>query len=472
MRVEMETVVSIRGKRKIMLNGYVYVKQKNLAKGAISYECELRRGSGRTGSICKARVKLAHDLSILEFVNEHSHAPNEAHCEVLQVRAHIKRRAVQTEEPAQQILGLKLQHLSQQAAVELTPLPTIRRAIRSCKQKVNAVHPLPKTRSFPIPDEYKTLDNGEDFLLYDSGQLDPNRIIVFGTNRAARLLIESQNWFMDGTFKIVPQLFYQLYSVHALNRGDVIPCLYVLLSNKTEDTYTRLFTDIKALIPALDPLTVTMDYEKAAMNAATAAFPNAVINGCFYHLAQSVYRNVQAAGLQQRYQVDADFALAARMLPALAFVPIPQVIDYFETVQANAPDALAPVIDYFEDNYVGRLRRQGRRAAPRYPIAVWNVHDRVENDLPRTNNSVEGWNRKMQTAVSGHHPNIWRFLGILKREQNINNAHMDQLLGGHEPPPQRKKYRDCNTRIVTIARDFYQRDALQYLRGVAHNISF
>jgi hypothetical protein len=468
----MEQIASIRGKNKITLDGYVYVKQKPLANNATSYECELRRGSGIGLSVCKAKVKIAADMSVVGFMNTHSHAPNDAHCEVQKVRAGIKRRAEQTDEGAQQILGHELQHLSQQAAVEMAPLSIIRRAIRSAKQKRNAVHPLPTDRTFAIPDEYKTLENGEAFLLHDSGIQDPSRILIFGTARTTRLLVQAQHWFLDGTFKIVPELFYQLYTVHALISGDVIPCLYVLLPNKTQATYLRLFQEMKALVPDLQPSTMTMDFEKASMNAAIAIFPTVSIHGCFYHLAQNIYRQVQAVGLQERYRTDEDLALTTRMLPALAFVPANQVVDSFETLQEQAPDELTPVMDYFEDNYIGRLRRQGRRAAPTFAIAVWNVHNQVEENLPRTNNSVEGYHRKMQTAVSAHHPNIWRFLNILKREQSVNNTYLDQLLGGHAPPPQRKKYRDNNTRISRIVRDFGQRDRLDYLRGIAHNISF
>jgi hypothetical protein len=35
-----------------------------------------------------------------------------------------------------------------------------------------------------------------------------------------------------------------------------------------------------------------------------------------------VYRKVQEAGLQQRYQADADFSLAVKMLLAIAFCPV------------------------------------------------------------------------------------------------------------------------------------------------------
>ena len=469
----MQAIVSIRGKNKIAINGYVYVKQKDLADNVTSFECEKRRGSGKGLSICKAKVKIAGDMSVVGYVNTHSHAADGSHVEVLQVRAAIKRRAEQTQETAQQIMGEEMQQVNQSAAVQMAPLSTIRRAIRYTKQKANAVHPLPNDRAFDIPDEYKTLENGEIFLLHDSGNADPRRILIFGTNRTMTLLQQSPHWFMDGTFKIVPELFYQLYTVHALSSGDVIPCLYVLLPNKTNETYGRLFQAMLTILPGLQPTTVTMDFEIAAMTAVNETFPGVVKNGCFYHLSQNVYRKVQTAGLQERYRMDEDLAVKIRMLPALAFVPPRDVVESFETLQENAPDEMMPLIDYFEDTYIGRLRRRGQgRGAPFFAIDLWNVHGQVENDLPRTNNSIEGWHRKMQSAVSAHHPNIWRFLGILKREHNLNMVHIDQLLGGHAPPAQRRKYRDNNERIVRIVREFDQRDRMDYLRGIAHNIAF
>ena len=44
------------------------------------------------------------------------------------------------------------------------------------------------------------------------------------------------------------------------------------------------------------------------------------------------------------------------------------------------------VIDYFEDTYIGRLRR-----APLFDLALWNMYDQTIGDLPRTNNAAEGW---------------------------------------------------------------------------------
>ena len=37
------------------------------------------------------------------------------------------------------------------------------------------------------------------------------------------LLGESQSWYVDGTFKVVPEQFFQLYTLHAQKGGVIIP---------------------------------------------------------------------------------------------------------------------------------------------------------------------------------------------------------------------------------------------------------
>lgn len=214
--MEVETVASNCGKNKVVLNGFVYVKQKRLANNITSYECERRTGSGTSASECKAKVKLNEDLSVVSYLNMHTHAADSAHVDVLKVRASIKRKAVETEETPEQILRSQLQGLIQEAAVQMGPICHVRRCIRQVRQKQNAVHPMPLTRSFEIPDELTRLDDGENFLLFDSRAEDVNRILVFGTERTVRLLGESDHSFMDGTFKVVPELFFQLYTIQVL----------------------------------------------------------------------------------------------------------------------------------------------------------------------------------------------------------------------------------------------------------------
>lgn len=266
-------------------------------------------------------------------------------------------------------------------------------------------------------------------------------------------------------------MFFELYTVHASTSGIVHPCLFALLPSKTQDTYRRLFTAMKDTEPALRPATVTLDFERAAINAVRESFPDAAVNGCFYHLAQSVYRRVQSSGLQDRYSGDEAFSLSVRLLPALAFVPPEHVIEAFEMVQEILPPDAEPISDYFEDTYIGRIRRARQRGNPKFDIPLWNVFNRVDADLPRTNNAVEGWNRRIKAAVTCAHPNIWRFLAVLQKEQSLSYVQLDQVLGGHVPPPRKRKYMDSNNRLVTISRDFANRNIVDYLRSIAHNIS-
>ncbi|XP_077985938.1 uncharacterized protein LOC144440443 [Glandiceps talaboti] len=159
------------------------------------------------------------------------------------------------------------------------------------------------------------------------------------------------------------------------------------------------------------------------------------------------------------------------MLPAIAYVPEDEVIDTFETLAQNMPNDAEQVVDYFESNYIGRPRRHGRRP-PRFPITMWNMNSRVNDELPRTNNNIAGWHRRMQANVASHHPNIWRFLNILKREQALINVVFNQMIAGESAQPQRRQYQDSAARIHAIVQDFENRHVLDFLRGIAHNLQF
>ena len=74
--------------------------------------------------------------------------------------------------------------------------------------------------------------------MYDSGSEDENRFFMFATKGNLRQLGRSKTWYVDGTFKVCPSLFYQLFTMHAMIGGSVVPLVYTLLQNKTEVAYT------------------------------------------------------------------------------------------------------------------------------------------------------------------------------------------------------------------------------------------
>lgn len=351
----------------------------------------------------------------------------------------------------------------------------MRRTLRIQRRGAGNPLPVPLRRDgFDIPERYQVTHNDERFLAYDSGVDDVDRMLIYATQRNIDVLRSADHWFMDGTFKVVPQVFYQLYTVHALQADRVIPCVYALLPNKTGQTYRGLLRQLLEIDQGLRPNTVLTDYEIGAVAAIQEVFPQAVVQGCFYHLAQCVWRKVQDLGFAQAYRDDEDYSVNVRMIPGLAFVPEDEVLDAYETLaeEFEGDDRLTPVLDYFEDTFIGRPTRRNGRRAPRFPISLWNVHDRVEEGLPRTNNTVEGWHRSFQSNVGAHHPTIWRFLDVLKREQSLNEVNITQMVAGFAPNPQRKQYLDSAARISAIVRDFQNRHILTYLRGIAYNLQF
>ena len=108
---------------------------------------------------------------------------------------------------------------------------------------------------------------------------------------------------------------------------------------------------------------------------------------------------------------------------------------------------------------------------PLFDLALWNMYDQTIGDLLRTNNAVESWHRRFQANVGAYHPNFWKFIDILKREQSLNHVNISQARAGHQPEPQRRRYQDSNRRIKNIVQDYHNMDRLQYLRGLAHNIN-
>ena len=157
------------------------------------------------------------------------------------------------------------------------------------------------------------------------------------------------------------------------------------------------------------------------------------------------------------------------------FSPRSSVIDGFgeltDAIQENFEDDFDGLLNYFEDTYIGRVRRN-RRGRPLFPISMWNMFDRTNDELPRTNNNIEGWHRRFSLQVSSCHPTLRKFIDFLKDEENMVRVEIVQQLVGHAPQAQRRRYRDCNQRIMTIVEDYPNRATVPYLRAIAHNIAF
>ncbi len=51
----------------------------------------------------------------------------------------------------------------------------------------------------------------------------------------------------------------------------------------------------------------------------------------------------------------------------------------------------------------------------RFGADIWNVYETIVNHLPRTNNHVDGYNRRIKAEFPTH-PHIYQFMDILRME--------------------------------------------------------
>ena len=137
----------------------------------------------------------------------------------------------------------------------------------------------------------KIAHGGEEFLYYDSGSHDPERLLILATPSNFGVLEDSERWYCDGTFSTSTNVFYEVYSIHgedSLTNTYRGPLVYALLPNKKQGTNSRFF---KAL--NLNPSSVTIDFEIAERNALMQSSTDLQIVFCYFPFCQSLLRHVQ-----------------------------------------------------------------------------------------------------------------------------------------------------------------------------------
>ena len=93
--------------------------------------------------------------------------------------------------------------------------------------------------------DWANMLGGEPFVLGKSGAED--KIILLGTQSNLHHLAEAECFYVDGTFKTCPGLFYQIFTVHIIKYSQTLPMVYALLLIKQQSTYNHMFMMVKRL---------------------------------------------------------------------------------------------------------------------------------------------------------------------------------------------------------------------------------
>lgn len=462
--MDFKYISSQKSRKKLYCGGFFYF-MCNKTDSAVYWRCEQWKKG------CKARANVNRD-SVITLTGCHIHDGNPAKLEVTEAVNAMKHLATTKRDAPRSIIASVAASLSKESSALLPSVSSISRSIRHTRAKDSSVGmsvPL-SLLDLVIPAQYQKTCKGEKFVLFDS--LDEERVIVFGTERNLGLLANCTLWLMDGTFKIVPQLFYQLYSIHGKVRDNYFPLVYGLLPKKTEAVYRKFFQEVRKHIEHPKVEIIVTDFELAAIHASSLLFPKSINRGCYFHYRQCIRRYLQHSGLQGEYDSDIDFNQFVKTIIAVAFVPVEYVSRAFEAVCArdHVPEQAQALIGYFEQTWVGR---KTPRLAPKYAHTLWNFYTATVEEYPITNNAVESWHRSLENQFHAKNPSIWSFLEGLLREQAINELKITQQDAGSEAPP-RKKYKDKNKRLQTVVGRFVAefQDTTEYFNSYLQNVAY
>jgi len=361
---------------------------------------------------------------------------------------------------------------------DLPKLNNLRKIVnRSRKADGNHRNPL-NLEELCIDGDYKVTLSNKPFLLFDSGPHN-DRFLLFSTGKNLNILSRCEHWFAEGTFKCSPPLFSQLFVIHGLWKTRVMPLVYILMSNRKETSYLLVFQKLASMLNNPVLKTTMTDFEYASLNAFQKVFPQSQQRECFFHFMQSVWKKIQTLGeISARYKDDAYFKFHVKYLCSLPFVPLPDVTDAYTAIIespffAEHARILEPLLNYFEDTWVGSVNRGGRRRRPLYPAKMWNVFDAVAQGWPKTNNNCESFHRAFHALLSTHHPVIWKFIDGLKKQEKLVAMTIAEIQSGcHPGTNQRKRSRLNSDRLLTVVSGYGNEPIIDYVKGIVSNIDF
>lgn len=263
---------------------------------------------------------------------------------------------------------------------------------------------------------------------------------IFFSNEDMEHFAAAEAVICDGNFAFTPPEFSnpgQLYSVHALIRGECHPIAYALMKRRDIAAYEELFATLKAAILAVvghlgtlqNSATWLFDFKVAAIKSAAKIFsadpffqPISVY-GCVFHVSKAVNEKRDALGPRSVCRNNSDVRLWFSRIRHLPFLPEAFRLEFSRDLATSLPQGPSPLVTaqlsafgaYFQSLWIDSPAVQG----------LWGHY---ENAGPRTTNNVEGWHNGLRHQLPNHHPQLSKVIQFLRPQQHCSQVRINSLL--------------------------------------------
>lgn len=401
----MDFMSSEKGKKMIIEDGFKFRFHKMLRNDVQRWKCYL--------NTCKCFLKLSSTLDIIEKCNVHNH--QKCDDKVLnrqKLSNSVKRKAQDniSTRPSK-LIRSELKN-SDIPSINTNDLKLIRNNIHHARKVLYPKLPKSMQEVHNCLSTMNITTNKDEQFLFCNNLVD--NIIGFSTETNLKALCDVTKIYMDGTFKSCTKYFLQLFTIHGFRNGLYVPLVFLILPNKTLETYTKAFQYIVSYCTSLQlnfqPAEIFVDFEVAIHTSVKCVWPNAIIRGCRFHLAQSWWRKIQQLGLSKAYSSNNDISDYLKCVFGLPFLKPEEVFDCFiDDLMTIKP--VNTTVDIFCDYLLKTYIEEDAL----FPPNIWAEFAATTN---RTTNSCESYHAKLNASISASHPNIFVLIEMLLEIQS------------------------------------------------------
>ena len=283
-----------------------YVKSREFGD-SIYLKCALFRTKS-----CTCIGKINKKTNLFELTGAHNHDLAAFNSGKIFISNTVKRRAENSTTNLRELFNETCRESDEASSV------TFKRLESNMYKRKRILQPkLPSSAlefdSFLQESQYRT--NHIQTIIYND-----QVAVIWGSSQMVNFLRNAEEIQFDATFKVVPRLFYQLFTIFIHFRGHAFPVLHILMNRKTEKLYEAVLI-IRRLIPEFNPVFAIGDFEEATRNALVSVIPSITIIGCWFHFTKAIFEKVRKLGLSKLYKQNQFFSFWIRKIMPLPLLP-------------------------------------------------------------------------------------------------------------------------------------------------------
>ena len=227
---------------------------------------------------------------------------------------------------------------------------------------------------------------------------------IYSTNFQLNLLSNCIQIYLDGTFKSCPKNFYQLLSIHGfigLTKKNIL-LIFILLTSKTTEIYTRVFREIKNILEnkklSLYLEIIQTDFEKGLLKAYKKIFGEKIkLQGRCFHYLKALYAYLKKVKiLKKRYKLLNNYLI--NILRYFPFIEENIRIQFFNIFR---PQFIFSITEFDIDkvdveNYTFFINYYSKNWI--HYNQVW-TDNKLEINFTRTNNPCEIFHKYLNSLI-------------------------------------------------------------------------